>query len=117
MKKKSVITFSGISLLALVFLMLDVSVVFWDVFFLVGLVIFMLGGVFLLLEKGVFDFFFYSFKRFLINSSKVEGYVSEVNGQCAFAANSAKTVTFPRYILFIGITIIVVTTVFPVYFL
>ena len=117
MKKKSVITFSTISLLALVFLMLDVSVVFWDVFFLIGLVIFMLGGVFLLLEKGVFDFFFYSFKKFLKTSSKVEGYVSEVNGQGEFAVSTAKTATFPRYILFIGITIIGVTTVFPIYFL
>lgn len=117
MKNKSVITFSTISLLALVFLMLDVSVVFWDVFFLIGLVIFMLGGVFLLLEKGVFNFFLYSFKKFLRTSSKVEEYVSEVNGQGEFAASSTKTATFPSYILFIGITIIGVTTVFPIYLL
>ena len=117
MEKKSVITFSSVSLLALAFLLLDVSFVLWDIFFLIGLVIFMLGGVFLLLEKGVFDFFFYSFKKFLKTSSKVEEYVSEVNGQDEFAASLAKKATFPRYILFTGITIIVITTVFPVYLL
>ena len=115
MKKKLVIIFSGIGLLTMVFLMLDVSVVFWDIFFLIGLVIFMLGGVFLLLEKGVFDFFFYSFKKFLKTSSKVEEYVAEVNGQGEFALSAAKTATFSRYILLIGITIIVVTTILSVY--
>ncbi|MER2088399.1 MAG: DUF3899 domain-containing protein [Sporosarcina sp.] len=117
MKKKSVITFSSIGLLALVFLLLDVSVVFWDIFFLIGLVIFMLGGVFLLLEKGIFDFFFYSFKKFLKTSSKVEEYVAEVNGQDEFVASSAKAAMYPRYILFTGITIIIITTIFPVYLL
>ncbi|WP_039042205.1 DUF3899 domain-containing protein [Sporosarcina sp. ZBG7A] len=117
MGKKSVITISIICLIALAFLLLDVSTAFWDVFFLLGLVVFMVGGVLLLLEKGIFDFFFYSFKKFLKTSSKVEKYVSEVNDENEFATSTAENATISRAILFVGISIIIVTTVFPVYLL
>lgn len=117
MGKKSVITIGIICLIALSFLMLDVSIVFWDGFFLLGLVIFIVGGVLLLLEKGIFDFFFYSFKKFLKTSSKVEKYVSEVNDQNEFATSTAENATISRAVLFVGISIIIVTAVFPVYLL
>ncbi|WP_432354433.1 DUF3899 domain-containing protein [Sporosarcina sp. A2] len=117
MMKKSVITISIVCFVALAFLFLNVSTLFWDGFFLLGLVVFMIGGVLLLLEKGVFDFFFYSFKKFLKTSSKVESYVSEVNDQNEFTTSPTANATISRAILFAGISIIVVTTIFPVYLL
>ncbi|MDW0110708.1 DUF3899 domain-containing protein [Sporosarcina aquimarina] len=117
MMKKSILTMSGSCMIALIFLLLDVRTVYWDGFFLFGLVIFMVGGVLLLLKKGIFDFFFYSFKKFLKSSSKVEQYVSEVNDQQEFATSSSKNASIPSAILFTGISIIIVTTVFPVYLL
>ncbi|MBD7909056.1 DUF3899 domain-containing protein [Sporosarcina sp. Sa3CUA8] len=110
-------TMVGSCLIAVVFLMLDVKNVYWDVFFLFGLVVFMVGGVLLLLKKGIFDFFFYSFNKFLKSSSKVEQYVSEVNNHNEFATSSSKNAAIPHAVLFAGISIIIITTVFPVYLL
>lgn len=117
MMKNSFMTMGASCMIALVFLLLDVRNVYWDGFFLFGLVAFMIGGVLLLLEKGVFDFFFYSFKKFLTSSSKMEQYVSEVNNHNEFATSSSKYNAIPHAILLAGISIIIITTVFPVYIL
>ncbi|WP_342513577.1 DUF3899 domain-containing protein [Sporosarcina sp. FSL K6-1522] len=116
MKKKAYkVTFIFIALVAVLFLIFDVSVVLWDQFFLIGLVLFMFGGGLWLLGKGVFDFFLYSFAKLLKNSSKAEAYVSLVNGESKYPARSAMTSPFAQYTLFTGITIIVITTIFPYY--
>ena len=114
-KKEYKVTSMLIALVALLFLIFDVSVVLWDKFFLIGLVIFMFGGGLWLLGKGVFDFFLYSFTKLLKTSSKAEAYVSEVNGESKYPVRSATASPFAQYTLFTGITIIVITTIFPYY--
>lgn len=94
---------------------LDVSVTYWDVFFLIGLLLFMVGGVLFLLENRVFNFFFYSFRKFLQISSKVERFVSEVNRESDYQWKLVKKSPFTFYILVTGITIIIVSTIFPYY--
>ena len=116
MRKRYTSTVLLIGLVAMLFFILDVSVEYWDAFFLTGLAIFMVGGAFLLLEKGVFNFFFYSFKAFLRISSKVEAYVAEVNGEGKSKTPSTERLPFTFYTLFTGMAIIIVTTIIPYYF-
>lgn len=56
-------------------------VVFWDKLFLLGLLCFMTGGVVFLLEKGVLNAVIHSFQLFFKNSSKLENYISKVEGK------------------------------------
>ncbi|KXH80731.1 DUF3899 domain-containing protein [Sporosarcina sp. HYO08] len=117
MRKGLCWTIAAIGFLALVLFVLDVGMAVWDTFFLTGLVLFMCGGAFLLLEKGIFNFFFLSFRKFLKSTSKAEEYVSEVNGERQVIASLPMKFSFTRYLLLVGVAMLVVATVFPVYFI
>ncbi|WP_342601168.1 DUF3899 domain-containing protein [Psychrobacillus sp. FSL H8-0483] len=104
-----------IAQVVMLFFILNVGVAYWDVFFLIGLLLFMVGGVLLLLENGVFNFFFYSFRKFLQISSKVERFVSEVNRESNYKGQPLKKSSFTLFILLTGIVIIIVSTIFPYY--
>lgn len=104
-----------VGLLSVVLFSLDVGIKVWDTFFLIGLVLFMCGGIFLLLEKGIFNFFFFSFRKFLKATSKAEEYVSEVNGERQVAITLPIKLSFTRYLLLLGIAMLIAATIFPIY--
>ncbi len=70
-----------VTLLSIVLVLLLFSKSFpvsvWDSLFLLGMAIFMCGGVLLLLSRGVFNRFIYGFKVLLKDTSKLEKYVAE----------------------------------------
>lgn len=69
---------SVVFFIALLFFGKYFPLIFWDKIFLAGLLLFMLGGAALLLEKGVFIRFFENCQKLLKNTSKIEAYAAEM---------------------------------------
>jgi len=75
--KKSIILILVAILAILISLTNMVSIVFWDSIFLFSLICLIIGGFVYLLEEGIFNNLFHSFKRFYTKTSKLQSYVSE----------------------------------------
>ncbi|MGK7376341.1 DUF3899 domain-containing protein [Planococcus sp. 1R117A] len=112
-KKASVL--GAILLLAMSFSVKYMPLAFWDFLFLSGLVLFMLGGGALLLEKGIFNHFFASFQTLLRSTSKVEAYAAEKEQRQSARRISERKSPVTKILLGSGIIIIASATVFPLY--
>lgn len=84
------------------------SIIYLDILFFGGIILFMIGGSIFLLERRVFDRFFQSFKKYLRNTSKLEEYVSETEG--GQAAVIRKT-SFSVWALNTGLLVMFITGV------
>ncbi|MFD1037517.1 DUF3899 domain-containing protein [Virgibacillus byunsanensis] len=115
-KRKKQIMILSIGTIPLVTLTRNVSIVFWDNVFLVGLLCFMLGGAFLLIEKGVFNNVFYSFQLFFKNSSKLESYVTEMSEDRVNTQKSLFKSSIGLRLLRIGGFVLIVSTTFSFFF-
>lgn len=88
-----------------------------NVLFYIGLVSFIVAGFLLVINKGIFNRMFRSFKRFYQNSSKVEEYVSaKTPNITSRLPSNGKSYIFVKWLLGSGILLIAVTTVSALFF-
>lgn len=89
----------------------DFPLAFWDNLFLAGLLLFVLGGGALLLEKSVFNRFFASCQKFLKNTSKIEAYAAEMEERHPSHRTAVKKPVAP-FLLGGGLLLLVPATLF-----
>lgn len=78
MARRTSIILILVAVLAILISLTDiVSIVFWDNIFMFSLICLIIGGFLYLLEGGIFNNLFHSFKRFYKGTSKLQKYVSE----------------------------------------
>ncbi|TMN21444.1 DUF3899 domain-containing protein [Lentibacillus cibarius] len=93
-----------------------VNVVFWDKFFLFGLLCFMIGGVFWLIENNVFKNTINSFRLFFKKSSKIENYVSELEEERVTNDIAPLKSSIGTKLLLFGLFILITSTVSSYFF-
>lgn len=109
------IVFSLISIPLLIGISLKLSIEIWDKIFLVGLMLFMIGGLIFIVKKGIFDNFLRVSKEFRKKTSKLEAYVSgEELPTAKFKVENPKR-SFGNYILLAGVIFITISTAFSYY--
>lgn len=88
------------------------AVLFIDIIFMCGLILFLIGGVFFILRQRVFSRTFQNFKKLLKYSSKTESYVEKIYGNSNQYPSAERNFGIPIFILTIGILCISVSALF-----
>lgn len=113
MYKKNILYLISIPLV--ISLILTLSIEIWDKVFLIGLILFMIGGTVQIIKIGVYDNFFRISKELYKKMSKLEGYVSEKDIPTATFEIKSNHMGLGNYILLTGIIIILISTAFSYY--
>jgi len=90
------------------------SVLFWDITFIIGLFMLIIGGFLYLIEKRVFDGFLQNFILFKKKNSKVEKYISTSTHK-EIASKKLIDVSLTTTILKIGIGLILLSILISYY--
>lgn len=83
---------------------------FIDTIFMMGLVMFLVGGTFFILRQNVFSRTFKNFKNFLKHTSKIESYVEEFDSTRSSHKTTKHRSRMPFFILTAGIVCISIST-------
>lgn len=90
----------------------NLPLIFWDNVFLAGLLLFMLGGAALLLEKGVFKRFFNGCQKLLKSTSRIEAYALEMEERHLSSQTVGVNKPVAPFLLISGILLIVPSALF-----
>ena len=95
----------------------DFSIDILNNIFLVGLFCFICGGTSLVINKGVFNNMFHSFKVFLKSTSKLERYAIEKEVTGLIKQTKPRKYVFINTLLVIGMFMMMISTVFSIFYI
>ncbi|AKG74959.1 DUF3899 domain-containing protein [Salinicoccus halodurans] len=103
----------SMAMMVFIFLSFDlqIPVMFLDIIFMAGLVLFIAGGFIWMIGRGVYDRIFKSFRDILKHNSKLEIFVEENEVRAPNVASDKKNRSLALYILVIGMLLVIFSTI------
>ncbi|MFB9860181.1 DUF3899 domain-containing protein [Salinicoccus siamensis] len=113
-KKTVLIYLTAAACLILLPVAVNIPIEYLNLFFMVGLLLFIAGGFMWMMNKGVYNAIFNNFKKILRHDSKLETFVAEQDAELKDKRNFRRTGS-GLWVLSMGILLIVFSTIVSMY--